>query len=493
MGNMRLRFPPSPTGKIHIGNMRTALFNWLWARKNNGELVLRIEDTDQERSSREFEDMILREMEWLGLDVDEGVGVGGDYGPYRQSERLDLYKKYVDKLLEEDKAYYCYCTPEELEEMREEARKKGKMPAYNGRCRDLSPEEQRKLKAEGREPVVRFKTPYEEREIIVKDKIRGEVEFNTSVLDDFIIFKSDGMPTYNFAVVVDDALMEVSAVIRGEDHLSNTPKQMLLYRALGFEVPEFAHLPLILDEDKAKLKKRGNQDTVYIGEFREKGYLPEALFNFLALLGWSPGDEEEIMDRGEIIEKFELEDVNRSAAVFDTEKLDWMNGRYIREADLDRIVKLAIPHLREAGYLTDSPVDENTFEWLKRVIEVARTGVDYLAQIPKETELFFTELEYEDRQEAVEEFSDEDAELVFKELKDRIQKLSEFNLENIEDVFGDLKDELPVGARTVYHPTRLALTGQGSGPELSQVIYILGPDEVERRIDKALELGNRGG
>ncbi|MFW5996146.1 MAG: glutamate--tRNA ligase [Halanaerobiaceae bacterium] len=493
MNNMRLRFPPSPTGKIHIGNMRTALFNWVWARKNEGELVLRIEDTDLERSSREFEDMIIREMEWLGLDIDEGVGVGGKYGPYRQSERLDLYREYVDKLLEEDKAYYCYCTPGELEDMREEARAKGEMPGYNGRCRNLSEKERKELEAEGREPVIRFKTPLEDRVITVSDQIRGKVEFNTSVLDDFIIFKSDGMPTYNFAVVVDDSLMEITAVIRGEDHLSNTPKQILLYRALDFKVPDFAHLPLILDEDRAKLKKRGNQDTVYLGEFRDKGYLPEALFNFLALLGWSPGDEKELMTRSEIIDKFELADVNKSAAVFDTEKLNWMNGKYIREADLERIVDLSIPYLREAGYLTDRPVDENTFEWLKRVIEVARTGVDYLAQIPEETELFFTELEYENPDEAVKEFSDEEAELVFKELKKKIHNLSAFNLEQAGNIFGELKEELPVGARAVYHPTRLALTGRSSGPELSHVIYILGPEEVEERLDRALEMAGRGG
>ncbi|MFW6381484.1 MAG: glutamate--tRNA ligase [Bacillota bacterium] len=487
MSEMRLRFPPSPTGKIHIGNMRTALFNYLWARKNDGKLVLRIEDTDRERSTREFEDIILKELDWLGIKIDEGAGVGGDYGPYRQSERLEIYREYLQQLLDEDKAYYCYCTEEELEEIRRQARENGEMPKYNGHCRDLSQEEQKQLKAEGREPVVRFKLPDQARDIVVQDQIRGEVTFNTSVLDDFIIFKSDGMPTYNFAVVVDDALMGVSSVIRGEDHLSNTPKQMLLYWALGFEIPRFAHLPLILDENRSKLKKRSGDNNVYIGEFREKGYLPEALFNFLALLGWSPPDEQEIMDRQRIIDSFELEDINKSAAVFDIDKLNWMNGVYIREADLDYIVEKSIPYLQQAGYL-DQELDEDTRNWLTGVIEVARSGVDYLAQIPEEAALFFEELSFDDKQEAIEEFQEEGVELVFNTLKQKLNKLEDPSLEEIEDIFSEMKSELPVGGRTIYHPTRLALTGKDSGPEMKNVIHILGREEVINRLEKALAL-----
>ncbi|MFW5855798.1 MAG: glutamate--tRNA ligase [Bacillota bacterium] len=484
--DMRLRFPPSPTGKIHIGNMRTALFNWLWARKNDGKLILRIEDTDRERSSREFEDIILKELNWLGLDVDEGVNIGGNYGPYRQSERIDIYEKYVKKLLDQDKAYYCYCTQEELKEMRKKARDRGEMPRYNGHCRNLTEKQRKELEAEGREPVVRFKTPQVEKEIIVKDLIRGEVSFSTSILDDFIIFKSDGMPTYNFAVVIDDGLMGVTQVIRGEDHLSNTPKQMLLYEALGWKMPEFAHLPLILDENKAKLKKRGDQDTVYIGEFRKKGYLPEALFNFLALLGWSPPEEKEILSKEELIKYFDLRDVNKSAAVFDIDKLNWMNGKYIREADLDRIVDLSLPYLQEAGFIDD----DYDRDRVKRIIEVARTGVDYLEQIPQEAELFFTELAYDDIKKAKEEFAEEGVELVFETLKEKLNELEQLNISNINKVFSELKDELPVGARTVYHPVRVALTGKTSGPEIAEVIYILGIKEVESRLNKALEIAS---
>ena len=486
--NIRLRFPPSPTGKIHIGNMRTALFNWLVAEQKDGELVLRIEDTDQERSTKEFEDIIIQEMEWLGLDADEGVGIGGDHGPYRQTERIDIYKKYAEKLLESGYAYKCYCTKEELDEMRQKAIENDEMPRYDGSCRNLSEEEKKAYEEEGREPVIRFKLPKEEREIIVEDLIRGDVSFNSSVLDDFIIFKSDGMPTYNFAVVIDDALMEISHVIRGEDHLSNTPKQILIYEALGFDLPEFAHLPLILDENKAKLKKRG-EDSVYIGEFREQGYLPEALFNFMALLGWSPGDEEEILAPEEIVERFAIEDINKSGAVFDREKLNWVNGKYIRAAELDRIVDLSIPFLIESG-LVDEEYVENNKEWLAEVIDEARTGVDYLSQIPAEAELFLTEIEFEDPEEAAEEFKGEDVNLVFETLKEKVFARDELTVETVGEIFKELKDELDVGGRTIYHPTRLAITGKESGPEMTSVISIFGAEKVAHRLDSALELAN---
>ncbi|MGM0601934.1 MAG: glutamate--tRNA ligase [Bacillota bacterium] len=488
MNDIRLRFPPSPTGKIHIGNMRTALFNWLVARQKGGELVLRIEDTDQARSTKEFEDIILQEMQWLGLDADEGVGIGGDYGPYRQTERIEIYKKYAEKLLEEGKAYHCYCTQEELEEMRKKAQAEDRMPRYDGSCRNLTEKEKEKFRQEGREPVIRFRLPDEAEDIIVKDLIRGNVTFNSSVLDDFIIFKSDGMPTYNFAVVIDDALMKISHVIRGEDHLSNTPKQILLYRALGFDLPNFAHLPLILDENRAKLKKRG-KDSVYVGEFREQGYLPEALFNFMALLGWSPGDEEEILSREEIIERFSIEDVNKSGAVFDRDKLNWVNGKYIRESNLDRIVELSLPFLIKAGLIDEIKAVEER-EWLEKVIDEVRTSVDYLAQIPEEAELFLTDIEFSDKEKAAEEFMGEDVKLVFETLKKKLYALDDITPEAVGSIFKEMKSELPVKTRTIYHPVRFAITAKGSGPEMTSVISIFGADEVARRLDYALELAS---
>lgn len=484
--NIRLRFPPSPTGKIHIGNMRTALFNWLVVKQKGGELVFRIEDTDKARSTREFEEIIIKEMNWVGIDVDEGVGIGGDYGPYRQTERIDIYKKYAEKLLESGHAYKCYCTKDELDEMRQKAIENDKMPRYDGSCRNLTEEERKAYEEEGREPVIRFKLPAEEREIIVKDLIRGDVSFYSSVLDDFIIFKSDGMPTYNYAVVIDDALMKVSHVIRGEDHLSNTPKQILIYEALGFDLPHFAHLPLILDENKAKLKKRG-EDSVYIGEFRDQGYLPEALFNFMALLGWSTHDEEEILSKEEIIKRFSIEDVSKSGAVFDREKLNWMNGKYIRAAELDRIVDLSIPFLLDSDLVDEEYVEKNR-EWLAKVIDEARTGVDYLAQIPAETRLFLTDVEFDDPAEAAEEFKGDDVKLVFETLKEKAFAYDELTPEAVSGIFKELKNELDVGGRTIYHSTRLAITGKTSGPEMTSVISIFGAEEVARRLDSALEL-----
>lgn len=479
MSNMRLRFPPSPTGKIHVGNIRTALFNWIWARKNNGELVLRLEDTDAARSTKEFEDVIIKELNWLGLDVDEGVGVGGEYGPYRQSERRELYDKYINQLLEENKAYKCYCSQEELDQMRAEQKEAGEIPHYDGRCRDIEDKDTD-------EYVVRFKMPLENEKIVVEDLIRGKVEFNSEEFDDFVIKKSDGMATYNFAVVIDDALMKISQVIRGEDHLSNTPKQIMIYKALGFELPKFAHLPLILDEDKAKLKKRSDDDAVYVGEFRRKGYLPEALFNFLSLLGWSPGDEEEIMDKDEIVKKFDLTRVNKSGAVFDIEKLNWMNNQYIQAMDLKRLYKLAIPYLVKAGFIKSE--DHIEKDRLLKILDLSRDGLDYLEQLPLETELFFAEFEFEDIESAKEEIDDPDVKNVLNSLIEELGELEDFSSDNIKSVFNKVRKETGVGGRKFYHPLRMALTGRSSGPDLVSFSEIIGKEEIINRLNESLEL-----
>lgn len=479
MSNIRLRFPPSPTGKIHVGNIRTALFNWIWAKKNDGELVLRLEDTDAERSTKEFEDVIIQELNWLGLDVDEGVGVGGEYGPYRQSERKELYDKYITQLLEQDKAYKCYCSQEELDQMREEQKEAGEIPHYDGRCRNL-PEK------DTDDYVVRFKMPLKNEKIIVDDLIRGKVEFNSKEFDDFVIKKSDGMATYNFAVVIDDALMKISQVIRGEDHLSNTPKQIMIYKALGFELPKFAHLPLILDEDKAKLKKRSDDDAVYVGEFRRKGYLPEALFNFLALLGWSPGDEEEIMDKDEIVNKFDLARVNKSGAVFDIEKLNWMNNQYIQSMDLNRLYQLSIPYLIDAGYIdSHNKIDKDN---LLKILDLTRDGLDYLGQLPVEAELFFTEFKFEDIDSAKKEINDPEVKDVLEGLVEELNSLDDFSSNNIKSVFNKVRKETGVGGRKFYHPLRLVLTGRESGPDLVSFSEIIGKEEVINRLNKSLAL-----
>ena len=347
MEKIRVRFAPSPTGYLHIGNARTALFNWLFARHYGGCFILRIEDTDTDRHVAEAEGLIIQDLKWMGLDWDEGPDKGGPYGPYRQSDRLDIYQSYAQKLVESGRAYYCYCTPEELEASRQKMLASGQTPQYDGRCLHLSDEQKKEFEKEGRRPSVRFRTLGDA--VVVNDLIRGEVSFDGQTIGDFIILRSDGRAAYNFAVVIDDIQMEITHVLRGEDHLSNTPRQVLIYQALGFNPPQFGHMPMILGPDRTRLSKRHGATSVV--SYREKGYLPEAINNYLALLGWSSPDEEEILPQEKLVQKFTVDRISRSAAIFDLTKLNWMNGNYIREAELDRITRLCIPFLKEKGYL----------------------------------------------------------------------------------------------------------------------------------------------
>ncbi|MCX6551574.1 MAG: glutamate--tRNA ligase [Acidobacteria bacterium] len=347
---MRLRFAPSPTGLLHVGNARTALFNWLLAQGSGGTFVLRIEDTDVERSTRESERGILEDLRWLGLNWDEGPDVGGAHGPYRQSERLDLYRSYATELIEHGHAYYCFCSVEDLEADRRAALESGRPPKYAGRCRDLPIDRARQRIADGETAVVRFRVP-DAREVVFHDVVRGVVQFSTDVIGDPVLVRSDGNPAYNFAVVIDDALMEITHVIRGEDHISNTPRQVLLYEAMGFQPPAFAHLAMVLGPDHTPLSKRHGATSV--AEFRTRGYLPEALVNYLALLGWSPGGGDELLPAAELSRRFSLDHVGHSAAVFDIEKLAWVNRHYLRIAEPDRIVDLAMTHFVKAGYVEE--------------------------------------------------------------------------------------------------------------------------------------------
>ncbi len=355
MSDIRVRFAPSPTGSLHIGGARTALFNWFFARHNDGAFVLRIEDTDLERSTGEAARGIVSALRWLGLDWDEGPETGGTYGPYFQSQRLRFYAEAANKLLEQGQAYYCYCTQEELVERRQEAMRAGKAPRYDGRCRLLAQEERTRLEQAGRRPALRFHIP-PAGATVVSDAIRGEVAFSHEVLDDFIIMKSNGLPAYNFACVVDDASMKISHVLRAEEHLSNTPRQILIYQALGEPLPVFAHLPMILAPDRSKLSKRHGATSVQ--EFSEQGFLPEALLNYLALLGWSPEGEEEIMPLSEMVRQFSLERVGKTAAIYDTKKLTWMNGHYLSEIDLDSVVEQAIPFLHQKRLVPEEVAPE---------------------------------------------------------------------------------------------------------------------------------------
>lgn len=368
---VRVRIAPSPTGFFHLGNARTALFNVLFARKNNGVFVLRIEDTDKERSKKEYENVILEAFQWLGITYDEGPDIGGPYGPYRQSERTDIYRPYLEQLLEKGSVYHCFCTKEELDTERENQILAKQSPRYSGACRKLSREERMNRVREGKESVLRFAIDDDCKKIEMVDSIRGTLEFDACLIGDFVIAKDVQTPLYNFAVVVDDFLMKISHVIRGDDHISNTPKQILLCKALGFSPPIFAHLPMILNADKTKLSKRENE--VSLLEYRKLGYLPEALINFLALLGWNPGGDKELFSLQEMCDLFDMKDVHKGGAVFDMQKLQWLNGLYIRKKDISLLTDMCIPYLMEVGYIQQgSGVDGYTIiqtgESLSRVV-----------------------------------------------------------------------------------------------------------------------------
>ena len=345
---VRVRYAPSPTGHLHIGNARTALFNYLFARNQGGKFIIRIEDTDVKRNVAGGEESQLKYLKWLGIDWDESIDIGGGYGPYRQTERLDIYNKYWQELLDRGLAYRCYCTEEELEQEREEQTERGETPRYSGRHRDLTEEQRQAFEAEGRVPSIRFRVP-EGRTYAFDDIVKGSISFDTAEMGDFVIVKKDGIPTYNFAVVLDDYLMKISHVLRGEDHISNTPRQLMIYEAFGWEPPQFGHMTLIVNEQRKKLSKRDESIIQFISQYDELGYLPEAMFNFITLLGWSPEGEQEIFTREELVSVFNPERLSKSPAVFDTQKLSWMNNEYLKKADLERVVDLCLPHLQNAG------------------------------------------------------------------------------------------------------------------------------------------------
>lgn len=474
---IRARFAPSPTGLLHIGNVHTALFTWLFVRHHGGEFILRIEDTDRERSTAEYERLILEDLKWLGLDWDEGVDIGGPYGPYRQTERMQIYREYAELLLARGWAYYCYCTPEELAADRARSAALGEPPRYSGRCRNLTAAERAALEAEGRQPVLRFKTPPGE-VVVVKDLLRGEISFNTDDLDDFVLVRSNGVPLYNFAVTVDDLTMKITHIVRADEHISNTPRQILIYRALEAEPPEFAHVSMLLGPDRSKLSKRHGATS--LREYKEKGYLPEAIFNYLATLGWSLPDDREIADREELIRLFDLSRVSRSPAVFDPEKAAWMNGVYLRQADLTVLTELALPYLREAGLLSEgAPVD---LDWLQRVVDIGREGISCLSELPAAVELFFTAQPDYDR-EALAILAHEGVREILRRFRDSIATWDDFNPEAVREAMKEVPRAMGLGLGKAFKPLRVALTGRVSGPELYQVISLFGRDKVLARLD----------
>src|SRR5262245_1185820 len=383
---MRLRFAPSPTGQLHVGNARTALFTWLLARGQRGTFSVGIEETDAEGSTRESELAMIDDLRWMGLDWTEGVDVGGEHGPYRQSERLHIYRAHAIELMSKGHAYYCFCSAQQLDEDRQAALRAGWPPQYVGRCRHIPRDEARRRVEAGEPAAIRFRMPDRQgREVIFHDLVRGEVRFAAEVIGDPLIVRSGGVPAYNFAVVVDDALMEITHVVRGEDHISNTPRQLLLYEAFGWKPPAFAHVSLVLGPDHAPLSKRHGATSVK--EFRDRGFLPEALTNYLALIGWSPGEGQELVPLEELARRFRIEDVGHSAGVFDVEKLAWVNRHYLKAADPSRLVSLAVPYLRDAGWISNATAED--VEFLAHIVPAAAASVDRLEQVPPRVAFIF--------------------------------------------------------------------------------------------------------
>ena len=480
---VRVRFAPSPTGYPHVGNIRTALFNWLFARHSGGRFIVRIEDTDVARKVEDALESILGGLKWLGLDWDEGPGVSGDYGPYFQSQRLSLYREAAERLIRQGDAYYCYCSSQRLKEMREEQARRKQPPGYDRHCRDLSEAERVQKEAEGITPVVRFKTPLEGRTGF-NDLIWGEVVFEHSTIDDLVLLKSDGYPTYHLANVVDDHLMEISHVLRAEEWLSSTPRHLLMYQALGFEPPQFAHLPMILGDDRAKLSKR--HGSVSITEYREQGYLPETMVNFLALLGWSLDDKTEIFALAELVANFSLERVSRTGAIFNRDKLNWMNGAYIRSLSLDDFTQRTLPFLENglpAGVRRPLSID-----YVGQVMPLIQERARTLAEVPELTAFFFTdELDYEPGLLIVKKMDRESSVQALEAARQRLSPLQAFDTVSLEAVLRPLAAELELKTGQLFGTLRVAVTGRTVAPPLFETMSVLAKERSLERVGAALD------
>jgi nondiscriminating glutamyl-tRNA synthetase len=468
---MRLRFPPSPTGHLHVGNVRTALYNWLLARKEGGTFVLRIEDTDAERSTRASEEALLRDLQWLGLDWDEGPGIGGPYSPYRQSEREAIYREHTAQLLQGGKAYYCFCPPEELQSERKRALVEGRPPRYYGKCRSIPPAEARR-RVEGGEPAaVRFRVE-EGPAVAWNDLVHGPLSFEREIIGDFVIVRSEGLPAYNYAVVLDDALMRITRVLRGDDHISNTPRQVLIYEALGFPLPEFGHLPMILGPDGSRLSKR--HGTTSVDEFRLQGYLPEALINYLALLGWNPGDEREVFTLEQLIDVFSLERINKSAATFTIEKLNWLNGQHMRSLPAETLLDHALPFLLQRGYFGGPPQEELRF-WAMQLVAAFAGSVGSLTALAEGAGLVFdfdaeaALADPETARELREPLSGE----VLAAFAEEASPFDDLDVECFRTIAKAVGKRTGAKGRSLYHPLRVAITGRNVGPELDKLVPLL--------------------
>ncbi|WEG73194.1 glutamate--tRNA ligase [Vagococcus intermedius] len=482
---VRVRYAPSPTGHLHIGNARTALFNYLYAKHHDGDFIIRIEDTDLKRNIEGGEKSQLENLAWLGMDWAESPENPGEYGPYRQSERKDIYLPLIDQLLASNLAYKCYATEEELEAMREEQQARGEMPRYNGMCANLTAEEQSAYEAEGRQAVVRFRVP-QNKEYTFTDLVKGDITFeSSSVGGDFVILKRDGMPTYNFAVAVDDHMMAITHVLRGDDHIANTPKQLMIYEAFGWEAPVFGHMTLIINSETGKkLSKRDETILQFIEQYRELGYLPEAMFNFIALLGWSPVGEEEIFSPEQIIEMFDSNRLSKSPAAFDAKKLEWVNNQYIKTLDLDVLTDMALPFLIKENRVEADPSAEK-LAWVKKLVSLYQPQMSYAAEIVALSELFFGDHPVVD-EVAKEVLAGETVPTVLRAFKEQIASLEEFDVPAIKAAIKAVQKETGVKGKNLFMPIRVAVSGEMHGPELGDTIVLLGKEKTLDHLTKAL-------
>ena len=493
---IRVRYAPSPTGHLHIGNARTALFNYLFARHNKGTMVLRIEDTDQKRNVKGGSKSQMENLHWLGIDWDEGPDKGGDYGPYRQSERKEIYQKYIDQLIDEGKAYYSYKTEEELEAQREEQRAAGVAPhytyEYEGMTADEIKQAQDEAKAKGLKPVVRIHIP-EMETYSWDDIVKGHLEFESDTIGgDFVIQKRDGMPTYNFAVVIDDHLMKITHVLRGDDHVSNTPKQLVVYEALGWEPPKFGHMTLIINSETGKkLSKRDESVLQFIEQYRDLGYLPEAMFNFITLLGWSPKGENEIFNKREFIKQFDPARLSKSPAAFDQKKLEWINNQYIKKADRDTLLDLALNNLQEAGLVDEHPAPEK-MEWIRQLVNIYSVQMSYTKQIVDMARIFFEDAKNLSDEE-IEEIKNDDGRGVIEEFKKQLDLIPRFTSVQIMGAIQATRKATGVKGRKLFMPIRIATTRSMVGPGIGEAMELLGKKRVVEHIDLTLKQMSENG
>ncbi|MGQ9730084.1 MAG: glutamate--tRNA ligase [Candidatus Zipacnadales bacterium] len=487
-GRPRVRFAPSPTGSLHVGHAHTALFNWLYARHHGGTFILRIEDTDEVRSTEESLNAIYEGLRWLGLDWDEGPDIGGPHEPYIQSQRIEIYEMYYQQLLESGHAYECYCTPEELEQRRELMRARNLPPRYDNRCRKLTTAQRAEFLAQGRKPALRLRMK-DVGTTVVHDLLRGEMPYDNALIGDIIIRKTSGFPTYHFSVVIDDHLMSVTHVIRGEDHISNTVPHLQLMEALGFDPPQYAHLGLLLGPDRTKLSSR--HGAMDLAEYREMGILPQAMVNFFALLGWSPGDENEILSVAEIVKKFDLHRVNKAPSVFDLAKCEYINSQHIRQAPIQQLVSIAHPRLVRAGLMEEELSDERR-AWLCRVIDLMRDRMRTLSVLWTWARYFFTDdYEYEERARAKWLRRPETADTLHA-LAESLNALTDWTAKSTEDAVRGVAAALGVNSAKAIHPCRAAVTGTTVGPSLFHLLELIPQPNVIKRLQRTAQMCEAG-